>query len=80
MECPVWTIQHQSRLRGTVSSAHAAQGAQGQRGAAVPCATGADGGRPLCAQAGLGLGRSIKFDLGVSALFQPVLDSRDTAV
>ena len=38
------TIHHQSRLRGKPSPAHAAEGAQGQRGAAVPRATGADGG------------------------------------
>jgi hypothetical protein len=44
MECLAWIIQHQSRLRGTVSTAHAARGAQGGTGAAVPCATGADGG------------------------------------
>ena len=44
MECLAWTIQHQNRLRGKVSPAHAATGAQGQRGEAVPCAAGADGG------------------------------------
>jgi hypothetical protein len=44
MEFPVWTIQHQSRLRGTLSPAHAASGAQGHRGEAVPCAAEADGG------------------------------------
>jgi hypothetical protein len=54
MELPVWTIQHQSRLRGIVSPAHAAQGAQGQRGVAVPCAARADGGRSSVAQAGVG--------------------------
>jgi hypothetical protein len=56
MEFPVWTIQHQSRLRGTVSTAHAAQGAQGQRGAAVPCAAGADGGIRKGRAGGLGVG------------------------
>jgi hypothetical protein len=54
MELPAWTIQHQSRLRGKVSPAHAAPGAQGQGGVAVPCAAGADEGSRMGRAGGAG--------------------------
>ncbi|MEN9855967.1 MAG: hypothetical protein RL186_1199 [Pseudomonadota bacterium] len=46
---------HQSRLRGTVSPAHAAPGAQGRRGVAVPCGAGADGGIRIGRAGGVGV-------------------------
>jgi len=47
MEVLAWTIQHQSRLRGIVSPAHAAPGAQGRRGVSRPLRAQGGRGQPI---------------------------------